>query len=312
MKSYAGWKEEQKRSQFYKESLDDNANEVKAAFDELRDTIKRVSESAGLFGSVKRGILGATKATASSLFGKNSRAASAIPDVSSNYDLHRTNALGTLGRAAIGGAQDTASRIGDEITGAAARRRRHEDTDNEGNLYLEWDKNALEVIMAKIDEVEKKITSHIKTLTNSNSSSIHAGDNSWETAKPSRNSFSTHSGIPAGIAHTLQTELPPETLNKMEDRFETDPILQKFLIALGKKAPFTAINQIASELGQTPENIAEELDAKYDAKGTLKDILLKRRPVAGKIIDHLKGYGHKIVTPTGEKISTAHTLTSGQ
>jgi hypothetical protein len=295
MKSYAEWKLEQK-NKILKESAENEVDEIKTSFDDLRETIRRVSESAGFFGSIKRGVFNATKGVASSLFGKDSHAANAVPDVSSNYDLHRKSTLGTIGRTAVGGMRDAAGRIADEITGAARERRRSrmEGADAEGNLYLEWDKNALEVIMAKIDEVEKKISKHVG-IVKSSSGTIQSDDFS-----NSGHSFSTHTGIPSGIAHTLQSQLPPASFDKMEEKFETDPLLQKFLAALGKKAPFTAINQIASEMGQTPEDLADELDNKYVADGALKSILLKRRPIGGKIADHLKGYGHKIVRPREE------------
>lgn len=309
MKSYAGWKEEQNQKKFYKESIDNGNEEIKAAFDDLRQTISRVSESAGLMGSVKRGVFGATKGLASSLFGKNSKSAAAVPDVSSNYDLHRTSTLGTMGKTALGGMKDAAGRLADEFTGAA-RRRRVEDIKSEGELLLEWDKNALDVIMAKVNEVEKKIISHVQTLTQPGTGTRSTGNNSWETDTPKGNSFSANTGIPVGIAHSLQSDLPPAALNKMEERFETDPILQAFINALGKQHSFTAVNRVASDMGKTPEDLADELDKKYGASGALRNILLQKKRLTSKIVDHLKGFGHKIVKPTGEQIPTSHTITT--
>ena len=63
-------------------------------------------------------------------------------------------------------------------------------------------------------------------------------------------------------------------------------------------------------MGRTPEDVAEELDKKYEANGALKNLLLQRKRLAKKDVDHLKGFGHKIVRPTGEKIPTSHTITT--
>ncbi|MFX9604623.1 hypothetical protein ABTP42_19740, partial [Acinetobacter baumannii] len=80
--------------------------------------------------------------------------------------------------------------------------------------------------MAKVDEVEKRIAAHVSSLKPSGAGVRRIGDNSWETDAPQGHGLSVHSGIPPAVAHTLQTELPPDALDKMEERFETDPILQ--------------------------------------------------------------------------------------
>lgn len=303
MKSYAAWKQEQN----IRESAD-GADEIKAAFDDLRQTIQRVSESAGIFGTVKRGLFGATKGVARAMFGKDSRAAQAVPDVSSNYDLHRTSTLGTLGRTALGGVMDAGKRVSDSLMDG--RKRRVEGVDEDGDLYLEWDKNALEVIMAKVDEVEQRVAAKVKAMSPSGAGVRRTGDNSWETDVPTGHAHSMSTSLPAGIAHTIQTELPPSTVDKMEERFETDPILQKFLSALGSSHSFTAVNKIATEMGRTAEDLADELDKKYEAGGALKNLLLQRKRATKKDVEHLKGFGHKIVKPTGEKISMTHSVTS--
>ena len=299
MKSYKEWKSEKSRHKVYAEALG-GGDEIKAAFDDLRETVRRASESAGVVGTVKRGLFGAARGVAGAMFGKDSRAAGAVPDVSSNYDLNRASTLGTFGRAAAGGAVDSFHRVKDELTGERAARRagrQTEGAEGEGPLYLEWDKNALDVVMQKIDEVEKRVVGHVRGMSGG---SRRTGNASWETDLPGGGAHTLGGSLPRGVAQTLQTELPPAALSKMEDKFETDPVLQAFLNSLGTSHSFTAAARVAKEQGKTPEELAEELDDKYGAGGALKGILLQKKRLTKKDVAHLGGYGHKIVKPTGE------------
>jgi len=277
MKSFADWKTHEKRRKLYEDVGD--MDEIKAVFDDLRETVKRVSESAGFFGTVKRGFLGGLRGLGKAVFGKDSKAAAAVPDVSSNYDLNRTSALGTLGRSLVGGAKDIGNRVGQELERKReierARRerdilRREDATADEGQLFVEWDKNALEVIMAKIDEAEQRIMDHVKQAAElkPDSGVSKSGPNSWDVSGPGGrdSSFVSQSSgniPPSELYHQMQVQLPAASIERVERGYEKDPLMQKILQVAGRSHMKTVFPKVAQELGLDASEVLKSVKQKY-------------------------------------------------
>jgi len=249
-----------------------------AIFDDLRETIKRVAENAGVLGTMKRGLFGAVKGLAKATFGKDSKAAAAVPDVSSNYDLNRTGALGTLGRAAWGGVKDVGTRLAQDLERKREieKQRRERNiltrenaTEIEEGLFLEWDKNALEVIMAKVDEAEGRVLHHVQQMSEPSGAGSHQAGHSWQTDSPGHGSTSTdatptHGNIPdSELYHQMQVSLPRDSVERVERGYEKDPLMQKILQVAGRSHMKNVFPKVAEELRLDVSQVLRSVEQKY-------------------------------------------------
>jgi hypothetical protein len=312
MKNFQEWKHTKALNRICESvGADAEIDSIRAVFDQLREKVSRSSESAGIGGTMKRGLFGLAKGAANLFGGK--KAAEAIPDTKNNYDLNRTGLFDTMGKFASGAVddiQDSNARKAAERRASGRVRGYREETEKEENLLLEWDRDALKVIMAAIDDAEKEVMHKFASLK----SGARPGPNgSFETdgprGKPGEFAMGSHTFQPDLDKFIAQhsTEMPAKALEKIEVAFETDPILAKFIKAVGRRHAKSAIADIAAEEGTTAEELANKLDRKYAAEGSLAAILMGKA-VRKDVLSSLGKYGSRIEGPTGEKLPIGGTF----
>jgi hypothetical protein len=316
MRSYSNWKKDDARQRMYENHEGDNdVAEIKAIFDDLRKTVRRSSMNAGVLGTMKRGLFGAVRGIGKAVFGKDSKMAQAVPDVSHNHDLHQASTLGTLGRSALGAGMDAYDHIQKELERKREIERRRRErgvhlahAENEGELYQEWDKDALEVILAKIDDAEQKVVEKIASMKPDTSGVKQTGPNSWETDVPRGHDFSFDSGLPqSGLSFQMQTELPPATFRKIEKKFQTDPRL-KTLLAMSKGAAGIGklLDGLAHQHKTKPEVMLDQLEADYPG---IKGVLDPKGKLTKGVRDKLSAFGREEEVEE-EKVPTGFSFTS--